>query len=222
MQFNASPKNKTTHHKTTRSETASSKKTAEIKNRQELRKYLRTARKSLSAHEQKAASLNILKVIIEHQILEGVSSCATYLSNDGEVDPVKLIEHCWENNIHATLPILHPFTAGNLLFLTYSQDSKMMQNKYGIAEPVCEVTQVVPVSNLDLLFIPLVGFDIKGNRMGMGGGYYDRTLESLYKNNAVKIVGLAHDCQQVSEIPVQNWDIPLNVIITPTRVITPL
>lgn len=190
--------------------------------RQQLRKTLRNSRKSLSQHEQKVAALGVLKITIKHQVLKGVSSCATYLTNDGEVDPVNLIEYCWKNNIRTTLPVLHPFTAGNLLFLNYSADSKMTQNKYGISEPVCEVNNVVPVSNLDLLFVPLVGFDIKCNRMGMGGGYYDRTLESLHKNKGAKIVGLAHDCQEVPELPVQSWDIPLNLIITPTRVITPL
>ena len=145
-----------------------------------------------------------------------------YLSHDGEIDPCLLLRHCWQHKIHTVLPVLHPFTAGNLLFLRYSEMTVMTSNKYGIPEPVCEVQNVVPLTALDLLFVPLVGFDEMGNRLGMGGGYYDRTLNRLAKNHNTQIIGLAHDCQQVEQLPIAAWDVPLNAIVTPTRIIYPI
>lgn len=97
----------------------------------------------------------------------------------------------------------------------------MRHNKYGIPEPLCEVNNVIPIDQLDLVFVPLVGFDAKGNRLGMGGGYYDRTLQNVSQTDSAKIVGLAHDCQEVAELPIESWDIPLQLIITPTRIIAP-
>ncbi|MGL4515240.1 MAG: 5-formyltetrahydrofolate cyclo-ligase, partial [Shewanella sp.] len=63
-------------------------------------------------------------------------------------------------------------------------------------------------------------FDIRGNRMGMGGGYYDRTLANGQDNGQPLPMGYAHDCQQVPNLPCEHWDVPLPVIITPSRVWT--
>ncbi|CCQ09874.1 5-formyltetrahydrofolate cyclo-ligase [Pseudoalteromonas luteoviolacea B = ATCC 29581] len=95
----------------------------------------------------------------------------------------------------------------------------MKANAYGILEPVLNCSEVCPIAQLDLLLMPLVAFDKQGNRMGMGGGYYDRTLASYYKQNweTPRLIGLAHDCQQVDELPTEVWDVPLQAILTPTR-----
>ena len=68
--------------------------------------------------------------------------------------------------------------------------------------------------------MPLVGFDNKGNRLGMGGGFYDRTLANLDRlSYRPLLIGVAHDCQQADALPVMQWDIPLNAIVTPTQTI---
>lgn len=80
------------------------------------------------------------------------------------------------------MPVLHPFSPGNLLFLAFQKDTPMHYNKFGILEPKLNVRNVLPVSHLDLIFTPLVAFDKDGNRLGMGGGFYDRTLQNWQKN----------------------------------------
>ena len=112
--------------------------------------------------------------------------------------------------------MLHPFTPGHLLFLRYTATSPMTRNRYGIAEPELDMQQVVPHSTLDLICTPLVAFDATGNRLGMGGGYYDRTLACWHEHRlGPKPLGLAHDCQQVDAVPQEEWDVPLPQIITP-------
>jgi 5-formyltetrahydrofolate cyclo-ligase len=147
---------------------------------------------------------------------------ALYLANDAELSLQPFIQWCWQQNKQVYLPVLHPFCSGYLLFLQYQPNSQMAVNKYNIAEPKLNVNIVCPATQLDIIFTPLVAFDHKGERLGMGGGFYDRTLAYVAKHqlsaeNSTKIIGLAHDCQQVESVPTESWDIPLPEIYTPTQ-----
>ncbi|EEG85357.1 5-formyltetrahydrofolate cyclo-ligase [Proteus penneri ATCC 35198] len=75
---------------------------------------------------------------------------------------------------------------------------------------------VIPISNIDIIFTPLVAFDTQGQRLGMGGGFYDRTLEN-WQQKSFYPMGLAHTFQQVDYLPIANWDVPLPEIITPNK-----
>jgi 5-formyltetrahydrofolate cyclo-ligase len=132
--------------------------------------------------------------------------------------PLPAIHWLWAQQKEVYLPVLHPFTPGHLLFLRYTATSPMTRNRYGIAEPELDMSQVVPHSTLDLICTPLVAFDAGGNRLGMGGGYYDRTLACWHEHRlGPKPLGIAHDCQQVETVPQEEWDVPLPQIITPSR-----
>ncbi|BBN82699.1 hypothetical protein PA25_26840 [Pseudoalteromonas sp. A25] len=80
-------------------------------------------------------------------------------------------------------------------------------------------SHICPLYELDYLLMPLVAFDHLGNRLGMGGGYYDKTLARYYKEHMKKpeLIGLAHDCQKVEQLPTEAWDVPLQQIITPSK-----
>lgn len=94
----------------------------------------------------------------------------------------------------------------------------LVPNRYGILEPRLNVLDVLPANQLDVICTPLVAFDGSGQRLGMGGGYYDRTLAPWYQSgNGAKPVGIAHDCQRVETLPVEAWDVPLPEILTPSR-----
>ena len=150
---------------------------------------------------------------------------ALYLANDGELDPLPFIQWCWQQSlaqaIEVYLPVIHPFSKGNLLFLKYTPCTNMVKNKYGINEPKLNVQTVCLASDLHFIFTPLVAFDQTGNRLGMGGGFYDRTLAAIAANvinsNQPAVIGLAHHCQLVDSLPVETWDIPLPKIITPKK-----
>lgn len=183
-----------------------------------LRNQFRTKRRSLSPAEQTQASRTLVAQIQQLSILSAGQQVALYLANDGELDPTLLIDYCWANNIQVYLPVLHPFAKGYLLFHSYRADTPMVANRYGIAEPLLTCNDICPLAKLDFIFTPLVAFDATGNRLGMGGGYYDRTLKPIVRNNlATQLIGLAHDCQMSNKLPTQPWDIPLNKIITPNN-----
>lgn len=144
------------------------------------------------------------------------TSVALFLSFDGELDTRPLIEQLWRAGKRIYLPVLHPFSSGNLLFLHYHPQSELVVNRLKIQEPKLDVRDVLPLSELDVLITPLVAFDSQGQRLGMGGGFYDRTLQN-WQRYGVQPVGYAHDCQQVERLPVEQWDIPLPAVVTPSQ-----
>ncbi|WP_286271781.1 5-formyltetrahydrofolate cyclo-ligase [Thalassotalea hakodatensis] len=184
--------------------------------RQAIRQQIRHTRQMLSSESQTEASLSLVHQLKHIAIIAKAKSVAIYHANDGELNTTPFIHWCWQQNIQTYLPVLHPFNKGQLLFLHYRATSAMNKNKYGILEPQLDVRHVCPVRKLDIIFTPLVAFDETGARLGMGGGYYDRTLASLVTTPPV-IMGLAHDCQKISAIPIEAWDVPLPHIVTPSK-----
>ncbi len=185
--------------------------------RNSLRQTFRERRKALSVMEQSDAAKKLVQQCIDLKLFEHKTRVAVYLTNDGELSTLPLIEYLWSIEVEVYLPVLHPFCDGYLLFLRYTENSLMLANNFGILEPKLECHKICPVQALDVIFTPLVAFDDKGNRLGMGGGFYDRTLQAIHKENPVRLIGLAHDIQQTLALPIEVWDIPLPNIITPTR-----
>ena len=187
-----------------------------METRSQLRATIRQRRNALSTNEQKKAGLSLAEILSGHTKIQQASRIAIYLTNDGELSTRSFIDWCWQNNKQVYLPVVHPFSPGNLLFLQYQQDTKLINNVYGILEPQLDVTKVCPLAELDIICTPLVAFDVFGARLGMGGGFYDRSL-AHWQQTKLYPIGLAHDCQQVTKVPVETWDIPLPEIITPNK-----
>lgn len=187
-------------------------------NSQSLRQSLRRQRRLLDPRTQREAALAVAKLCQSLPFFRQARRIAVYLANDGELDPQPLIHLCWAQQKALYLPVLHPFCKGHLLFVRYTQDTPMTANRFGIAEPPVQVPAICPLSELDVVFTPLVGFDERGNRMGMGGGFYDRTLAPVHRDQLkTRIIGLAHDCQRCPELARQPWDVALHGVLTPTR-----
>ncbi len=190
-----------------------------LKTRHQIRQHIRTKRKDLSEAHQDSYSRHLVNQLQTHPRLKQAKNVALYLPNDGELCTHSLINWCWLNNINTYLPVLHPFSPGNLLFIHYHEETEMEANKYGIKQPKLDKQAVLPKEQLDIIFTPLVAFDHSGNRLGMGGGYYDRTLASWFKDNSGPYpIGLAHDLQCLEQLPAQSWDVPLPEVITPSKV----
>jgi len=187
--------------------------------RQQFRKQIRDKRNQLGSDIQFQASQDLIYRFASLPEMHTCQRIALYLSTDGELDTQPLIEWLWSQGKSTYLPVLHPFSPGHLLFLHYDKNTPMTFNKFGILEPKLNQTLVCPVKQLDLICTPLVAFDSRGHRLGMGGGYYDRTLELWFSTGeGASPIGLAHDCQYVEELPTEQWDIPLPKIITPSQI----
>ncbi len=186
--------------------------------RRTIRQNIRQKRRSLSCFEQSIASQYLLEQLQKHSLSTEARTVALYLAVDGELDVTPIIEWYWRLGKTVCLPVLHPFSDGHLLFLKYSPNTIMVPNQYQIKEPRLLCSDIVPVNDIDIIFTPLVAFDEHGQRLGMGGGYYDRTLSFCQPSPNKHAIGLAHECQQVSTLPAEAWDIPLRTIITPSKI----
>ncbi len=192
-------------------------------NRSELRRQMRQARKALTLDEQLAASHSLLENLLPLADFNKAQNIALYLASDGEIDPQQVIEYCWQQGKNVYLPVLDPDNYNHLLFVHYTTQTPMCLNKYQISEPATPYQQTLPAEQLDLVLLPLVAFDSSGSRMGMGGGYYDRSFafkqETSHSADTPKLIGLAHALQQVEVLNVESWDIPLAAIATDEKVL---
>lgn len=187
--------------------------------RNTLRKTFRERRRSLSRSEQVSAGAAIVEQSQKHALFSKAKKVAVYMTNDGEVDTKALILYLWEHDIQVFLPVLHPFCEGYLVFLAYTPLTPMRANHFGILEPKLDCSSLCPLEQLDILIAPVVAFDERGNRLGMGGGFYDRTLAHMVTQPkpTTTVIGLAHDIQKTLSMPTEIWDIPIPFILTPSQ-----
>ncbi|MFV9275956.1 5-formyltetrahydrofolate cyclo-ligase [Klebsiella oxytoca] len=184
--------------------------------RQQIRQQIRQRRRALTPEQQTQFALQAADRMMAYPPVLLAQTVAVFLSFDGELDTLTLIDQLWRAGKRVYLPVLHPFSPGNLLFLHYHPSSELVVNRLKIREPKLDVRDVLPLSQLDVLVTPLVAFDAAGQRLGMGGGFYDRTLQN-WRQHRLQPVGYAHDCQQVDALPTEQWDIPLPAVITPSK-----
>jgi len=184
---------------------------------QDLRKQLRTKRQSLTKKQQQSHSLSALKHLNELlKTQPNGAKIAFFISQDGELETSSSIQLLWKENYRVYLPVLECQPDTHMAFAQYSNNSKMTLNKFGILEPVVPFEAHCKGEEMNVVLVPLVGFDADGNRLGMGGGYYDRTFEFKSINNTTQplLVGWAHSCQEVAKLISEPWDVPLDAIIT--------
>lgn len=187
--------------------------------RQACRQRLKAARSSLTPADQTRAARDLVQQVMDQPEVQSATTLAAYFSFGTELNTEPLLQALLDANKRVCLPVLHPFTPGHLLMLHYDQNTTLVANRFGIPEPALRCPDVVPFAHIDCLLTPLVGFDASGNRMGMGGGFYDRTLASWQQGSYpnLSVFGLGHDCQYTEALPVQPWDVPLPAVITPSR-----
>jgi 5-formyltetrahydrofolate cyclo-ligase len=183
-----------------------------MESRQSLRARLRHTRQLLSSTQQASAAQHLLAHTLEADLLAGCTSLALYCPQDGEIDPILLAHTAWQNAIPVYLPVIDPLLTGVMRFHQWLPDTPMQANRFGIPEP--QHTPEIAAQSLHTVMLPLVGFDAHGNRLGMGGGFYDRAFAFTLSANTTRLIGLAHECQKVPSLPCEAWDIPLEGVLT--------
>jgi 5-formyltetrahydrofolate cyclo-ligase len=176
--------------------------------RQALRREMRSRRRALPRVRRQFAVRAIVRHLSALAAYRRARSVALYWPADGEPDIRGIEANARARGKQLYLPVIG--RGGKLTFAPWRRGSRLRRNRYGIPEPTGG--RRVPAGRLDMLVMPLVAFDAEGNRLGMGGGYYDRTLAQ--RRRRPLRVGVAFACQQAEAIPAQPWDIPLTCVIT--------
>jgi 5-formyltetrahydrofolate cyclo-ligase len=183
----------------------------------DLRRILRAQRQSLSAEDQKLAARALAANLAGARLFHVSRRIACYLPNDGEIDTRLVIEHIRRLRKILYLPVLSPLAHDRLWFAEAKPKTKLVPNRFGIPEPAVPARNLVRAQELDLILMPLVGFDDHGNRLGMGGGFYDRSLEFLrhrHRWHKPQVLGIAYDFQRVNGLAPDPWDIPVQGVVT--------
>lgn len=183
--------------------------------RQSLRKQILAIRKSLDASFCRKAAERVTNKLINSNFYRQSYNIAIYLDIKNELPTKKLIEQIWQAKKNCYLPILAEDNK-SLHFIKYNENSILIKNYLGILEPVFDDGSLIAPSNLDLVITPLVGFDIYGNRLGMGGGFYDRTFafKKQSPNEKPLLIGIGYEFQKIEAIKNETWDVKLDYIIT--------
>lgn len=190
---------------------------AEGLSRPALRRKLRHARRQLTPAQQRLAARRLYRQLAQHPRFRRARHIALYLPNDGEIDPRLLLQAAQRRGKATYLPVLNPWPRTRMVFQRIEPGEQLRRNRFGILEPVIRTARQRRVWALDLLLMPLVGFDGKGGRLGMGGGFYDRSLAyraMRKKSHKPTLLGLAHECQRVDRLPLESWDVALQATVT--------
>ncbi|MEO8401554.1 MAG: 5-formyltetrahydrofolate cyclo-ligase [Gammaproteobacteria bacterium] len=183
----------------------------------ECRKLLLAKRRAIKLDQRAFAAENAANLFAATQVFQQSQHIAAYYPTADEFDCLPLIKKIWEVKKNCYLPMLT--STLQLDFGSYQPDDTLHKNRYHIYEPTN--TEKINIDLIDLVIIPLVGFDLQGNRLGMGAGYYDRTFGFLKHaiHKKCLLFGLAYEAQYFSTLPHDSWDVPLDGILTEEKVL---
>ena len=193
-----------------------------LDSKQKIRKQIRVQRQSLSEFDQQSAGLAVFDQLKKFHRYQSAKRTAIYLANDGELPLSAVANNIWHRKKGCYLPVIFGYHHRKMHFAIYHRKTPFFDNRYGIPEPDIHIRNQIKPMDLDLVLMPLVAFDKTGNRIGMGGGFYDRSFAFLKRRRYWKkpcLIGVAYDFQEVERLQKDDWDIPLDAIVTPSRLL---
>lgn len=188
-------------------------------NTQTLRAQLRRQRRQVPKHPQLQSEYQILQRLIRFSPFQHAKHIGIYLHAFGEIHTSKIIHYCLNHNKHVYLPMICSMNQ-QLVWVEITRNQycnqRFFHHPLGMKEPMASRGQ--HVAHLDLLILPLLACDHFGTRIGMGGGFYDKTLATAPKKPYR--LGLAHDFQLINEtLKRESWDQPLDALLTPSHLL---
>ncbi|WP_425916952.1 5-formyltetrahydrofolate cyclo-ligase [Acinetobacter sp. TSRC1-2] len=182
-----------------------------------LRKQLRHQRRAVSSFVQKQSQQRVLNQLLRLKQFQHSKKIGVYLHAFGEIHTRQIIEYCFKQHKEVYLPMICNMNQ-QLQWVKITQkqyrNNQFSHHPFGMKEPMAG--RGLHVSKLDLLIMPLLACDIYGTRIGMGGGYYDKTLASAGQRPFR--LGIAHDFQLIEQrLHREVWDQPLDALLTPSR-----
>lgn len=181
-----------------------------------IREKMLGVRNNLTSHQIQSMSRDIFNTFIKLDKVQESPIIMAYLSFGSEVNADYIIEWAWSNNKRVVVPVCLPKTR-RMIPSIIDSFQQVEPGYFGIRQPKKEFLRPVNKGIIDIIVVPAVAFDRRGYRIGYGGGYYDRFLAEI-KEKAIKI-GLAFQCQLVSRLQVDKYDIPVDLIVTDKDVI---
>jgi 5-formyltetrahydrofolate cyclo-ligase len=185
----------------------------------QLRQRVRTLRQTLSDSERQRASDSIYQRVIRLKTFTRAQHIAAFLAFEGEPDTSLLIKHASESGKTVYLPVLIE-KRKPMLFAPYKPGDVLKVNWLNIPEPDIARSEMIAPERLNLVLTPLVAFDEQANRLGVGGGFYDRSFAFINENadfNRPCLLGIAFELQKVESLPKRDWDVALDGIATETH-----
>lgn len=176
-----------------------------------LRKALRDRRRQLPPAARITAAEALAARLLALPFAPDAGHAAGYWAMDGEI-----ALHVWQlrlpPEVRYCLPVLGDDNV--LRFAPWRPGEALVANRFGIPEPASAET--LPADAMAMIVLPLVGFDATGQRLGMGGGWYDRTLAFRHNRAAPPpwLVGAGFDVQRIETLPIEAWDVPLDAVCT--------
>lgn len=180
-----------------------------------LRKQLRVARSRLSPMQRRHAVAAFTRNVIRSGLLLRYRRIGFYASMPNELDLWPLINAALRLRRQCYLPVVPKGRGKRMHFTQLHAANTWYLNRYRI--PELAAPHRYSARSLDLVFVPLLGFDLSGNRLGMGGGYYDATLAFLHHRRVWRkpiLAGAAFECQKLTCLPCDDWDQPLDLVLT--------
>ena len=174
-------------------------------NKSEIRKKIFETRKQIGCNNFYIDSQKILKILKNKKNINRI--VGGYYPYNYEINTIKILEKLEKQKYQISLPKIKKNS--QMDFFHWSTKDPLIINKYGIPEPTSE-----KVLFPDILLVPIVAFDKFLNRVGYGGGFYDRYIEKLKKRKNIITIGLAYSFQQVKEVPINKYDIKLDFVVT--------
>lgn len=178
--------------------------------REKLRQQLKSKREALTDSERSDANHKIAQHIINSDLFKNSQRIACYIAKGAEVDLQEVIDAILAAEKHCYLPLIRQ-DKSEMYFIEYLTNDDLQIGSFEILEPRFDEQKLIAPEDLDLVLMPLVAFDANGNRLGQGGGYYDRAFA---QTNHPVLIGVAYACQEVPQIAAQPWDVKLHGVVT--------
>lgn len=185
-----------------------------------LRRQLRALRRGVSGYQRRLNQQRIVRALNTLPALRNARRIAGYIAFDGEPD-IRDFLRCWPGSVwlpRVNRDLSLHFRPTFDLNTRHPRPTGARRNQFGILES--HRHPLLRAADMDALLIPLVGYDALGNRLGMGAGYYDRSLANL-RHPRPLLIGIAFSCQYVARLPADPWDIPLDYIVTEKTILKP-
>ena len=174
----------------------------------QIRKKILKKRSDFNFKKKNFFYLNLIKLI---KTLSKDKKIGLYYPIGSEVSTIEIIQYLHKKKYTVSLPVLEKNS--KMSFYEWNEKSPLKINNFGIPEPI-KSKKITPST----LVIPIVAFDTKLNRLGYGGGFYDRFINKLEKTKKILKIGLALSCQKINKVPTNRFDKKMNYILTENKV----